>query len=229
MSTNLTFAKLNRMLLGIKAKQPHVKDYIAKRCDFSSSFNKAQLLCVDLEMTGLDPKNHEVISIGWVPIINGEIILSQARNLMVTPQKGVGDSATIHGIHDRDLTDALSLEEGIEQLLQAMQGRVLVAHHGALDISFLQQAAQKIYGHKLPFELIDTLLIEAKRLSRQGEHFDKQLLRLYPSCKRYGLPNGGAHNALADALATAQLLLAQVAAIGGGNRLTLKEIMKYSH
>lgn len=229
MSTNLTFAKLNRLLLGVKAKQPHIKDYIATPCDFKTPFEQAELLSVDLEMTGLDPKNHEVISMGWVPIIKGEIVLSQARNLMVTPQKGVGDSAIIHGIHDRDLTDALSLEQGIEQLLQAMQGRVLVAHHGALDISFLQQAAQKIYGHKLPFELIDTLLIEAKRLSRQGEHFDKQLLRLYASCERYGLPNGGTHNALADALATAQLLLAQVAAIGGSNKITLKQIMKYSH
>ena len=178
MSTNLTFAKLNRMLLGLKAKRAHIKDYIDKPCDFTLPFNQAQLLSVDLEMTGLNPKNHEVISMGWVPIINGEIILSQARNLLISPENGVGDSATIHGIHDRDLEGALSLEAGIEQLLQAMHGRVLVAHHGALDISFLQQAAQALYGHKLPFELIDTLLIEAKRLSRQGEHFDKQLLRL---------------------------------------------------
>lgn len=217
------------MLLGVKAKLPHVKDYIAKPCDFSTPFNQSQLLSVDLEMTGLDPKSHEVISMGWVPIINGEIVVAQARNLMITPKHGVGDSAVIHGIHDRDLANALTLEEGITELLQAMQGRVLVAHHGALDISFLQQAAQRIYGHKLPFELIDTLLIEAKRLSRQGEHFDKQQLRLYPSCERYALPHGCAHNALADALATAQLLLAQVAAIGGSDNLTLKQIMKYSH
>jgi len=217
------------LLLGVKAKHTHIKDYIASPCDFSSRFNRAKLLAVDLEMTGLNPKEHEVISMGWVPVEHGEIILSQARNLLISPDKGVGDSATIHGIHDRDLTDALSIEQGVEQLLKAMQGRVLVAHHGALDISFLQQAAQKLYGHKLPFELIDTLLIEAKRLSRQGEHFDKQLLRLYPSCQRYGLPHGGAHNALADALATAQLLLAQVAAIGGCDSLTLKQIMKYSH
>ncbi|MDP2562494.1 3'-5' exonuclease [Psychrobium sp. 1_MG-2023] len=229
MSTNLSFAQLNRVLLGLKAKDPELKRFIRHSCDLSRSFKHSELLSVDLEMTGLDPKKNEVISMGWVPIINGEIILAEARQLLISPEQGVGDSATIHGIHDRDLANALSLEQGLEQLLAAMKGRVLVAHHGALDISFLQQAAQKLYGHKLPFELIDTLLIEAKRLSRQGEHFDKQLLRLYACCHRYGLPNASAHNALADALATAQLLLAQVAAISGGQTITLREIMKYSH
>jgi len=221
-------AKLNRFLLSIKAQQPHVKDYIATTGNFSAPFNQSKLLAVDLEMTGLNAKTHEVISMGWVPIDNGEIVVGRARHLLVCPLRGVGDSATIHGIHDRDLTDAFSMEQAMAQLLEAMRGRVLVAHHGALDIAFLQQAARKLYGHKLPFELIDTLLIEAKRLSRQGEHFDKQLLRLYPSCKRYGLPQGNSHNALSDALATAQLLLAQVAAIGGTAHLSLKQIMKYS-
>jgi len=228
LTTHLTLAKFNRLLLGFKAKKNHIKQYISQPADFSASINQSQLLSVDLEMTGLDASKHEVISMAWVPIINGEIILAQARSLMIAPERGVGDSATIHGIHDCDLHDAISLEQGIEQLLSAMRGRVLVAHHGALDIAFLQQAAQRLYGHKLPFELIDTLLIESKRLSRQGQHFDQQLLRLYPSCARYGLPHGTAHNALADALATAQLLLAQMAAIGG-KPLSLKDIMRYSH
>jgi len=221
-------ARLNRLLLSVKAKQPHVKEYIAAAGDFTVAFNQSKLLAVDLEMTGLNAKKHEVISMGWVPIDNGEIVVAQAASLLICPERGVGDSAVIHGIHDRDLTGALSMEQGMAHLLKAMNGRILVAHHGALDIAFLQQAARRLYGHKLPFELIDTLLIEATRLSRQGEHFNKQLLRLYPSCTRYGLPHGNTHNALSDALATAQLLLAQVAAIGGARHLSIKQIMKYS-
>ncbi|NRA61694.1 MAG: 3'-5' exonuclease [Psychrobium sp.] len=229
MSTKLSFRWLNRWLLGLKAKHQTAINYMAQPSDLSGSIAQSELLSIDLEMTGLNPKKHEVISMAWVPIINGEIVLSQAQTLLIKADNGVGDSAIIHGIVDSDLKHAVSLAQGLEQLLQAMQGRVLVAHHGALDIAFLQQGAQKVYGHKLSFQLLDTLLLESKRLSRQGEHFDKQLLRLHRCCERYHLPALRAHNALSDALATAQLLLAQSAVIGGAQPLTLKQLMKYSH
>ncbi|NRA55153.1 MAG: 3'-5' exonuclease [Gammaproteobacteria bacterium] len=229
MSLNLSIGQFNRLLLGLKATDPAMQQYIAQGCDLSQPYNQLELLSVDLEMTGLNAKKHEIISMGWVPIIAGEIILSQARHILVKPQAGVGDSATIHGIHDHQLDDAMPLSLALEQLLQAMQGRVLVAHHGALDIAFIQQAAKKLYGHKLPFDLLDTLLLEAKRLQRQGSHYDKQKLRLYACCERYQLPPLSAHNALSDALATAQLLLAQAAAIGGSSVLSAKQLMRYSH
>lgn len=229
MSLNISMGRINRLLLGLKAKDPALKQFISRGCDLTLPFHKSQMLSVDMEMTGLNPKQNEVISIGWVPIVDGEIILADARLIMVKPEGGVGDSAAIHGIHDRHLIDAMPLNLALEQLFLALEGRVLVAHHGALDIAFIQQAAKRLYGHKLPFDLLDTLLIEAKRLHRQGEHYDKQLLRLYACCERYGLPPLAAHNALSDSLATAQLLLAQVAAVGGGSKLTIKQMMRFSH
>jgi len=217
-----------RKRLASKANVPVVIEFIKALPDLSRAFECSELLAVDLEMTGLDAKEHEIISIGWVPIIRGEIKLAQARNLLITPSKSVGDSATIHGIHDRDLADAMSLEQALETLLVALKGKVMVGHHVSLDVAFLRQAAKCIYHHSLPFSAIDTLQIEAARLARQGEHFDKQLLRLNNSADRYGLPSGDAHNALGDALTTAQLLLAQVAAIGGAH-LSLKQLLKFSH
>lgn len=211
-----------------QSKNLLVTAFIKARPDLSALFSQTQLLCVDLEMTGLNSKYHEIISIGWVPIIHGEIVLSQARHLLITPNNSVGESATIHGIHDRDLTDAMPLKSAIEELLMALQGRVMVGHHVGLDVAFLRQAAKNIYHHSLPFCVIDTLHLEAARLSRQGEHFDKQLLRLNQSSQRYGLPSADPHNALGDALTTAQLLLAQVCALSP-SPLTLKQLIKFSH
>lgn len=217
-----------RQRLASKSRELLVTEFIREKPNLNTLFTTAQLLCVDLEMTGLNSKHHEIISIGWVPIIDGEIRLSQARNLLVTPSKGVGDSAVIHGIHDRDLTDALPLKNALTQLLIALKGKVMVGHHVGLDVAFLRQAARQVYHHSLPFSVIDTLHLEAARLSRQGEHFDKQLLRLNASAQRYGLPSGDVHNALGDALTTAQLLLAQVAALSP-TPLTLKQLIKFSH
>ena len=228
MSLKDIFMKAARLRLANQASVPTAIDFIKDSPDLSLAFEDTELLVVDLEMTGLNAKEHEIISIGWVPIIRGEIKLAQARNLLIAPNESVGDSAAIHGIHDRDLTDAMSLEEGLDILLSALKGRLMVGHHVSLDVAFLRQAAKKIYHHSLPFSVIDTLQIEAARLSRQGEHFDKQLLRLNNSADRYGLPSGDAHNALGDALTTAQLLLAQVAVIGG-TKLSLKQLLKFRH
>lgn len=227
MSFSSLFSDLQRKRLSHQASEQIAIDFISTKPDINELFRHSQLLCVDLEMTGLNSKYDEIISIGWVPIIDDEIVLSQARNLLIKPSKSVGESAIIHGIHDRELANALSLRDALECLLLALQGRVMVGHHAALDVAFLRQAAQRVYCHSLPFSIIDTLHIEAARLSRQGEHFDKQLLRLNTSAHRYGLPSGDAHNALGDALTTAQLLLAQVAAIGN-RQLTLKQLIKFS-
>lgn len=206
-----------------------MKAYIGDTPDLNLDMGRSEMLAVDLEMTGLDPRKNEIISLGWVPISHGEIVLGEAKRLMVKPKHGVGESATIHGIHDHHLEDAMSLPDALAQFWPALSGRVLVAHHGAFDIAFLQQAAKRYYGHKLPFDLLDTLQIEAKRLHRKGEHYDKQLLRLYACCARYGLPAFGAHDALSDAISTAQLLLAQHAAIARDENMTVAEMMTYSH
>lgn len=219
---------IHRLYLAGKATETMTIDFIKAKPDFNCIFDDTELLCVDLEMTGLNCKQHEIISIGWVPIIKGEIVLSQARNLLITPRKSVGNSATIHGIHDRDLVGAMPLNVAFQLLLAALKGRVMVGHHVSLDVAFLTQAAKHLYHHSLPFSVIDTLHIEAARLARQGEHFNKQLLRLNTSAARYGLPSGDVHSALGDALTTAQLLLAQVAAIAPPP-MTLKQLANYSH
>ena len=225
----MNWQRLNRGYLGLRARRPELKRFIRQRADLDKDLYHSELLAVDLEMTGLEPGRHEIISFGWVPISRGQIILGEARRLLVKPKHGVGDSATIHGIHDHHLEDAMALPDALDQFWQALAGRVFVAHHGAFDIAFLNQACQQLYGHKLPFDLLDTLRVEAKRLHRQGEHYDKQLLRLYACCERYELPPMGAHDALSDAIVTAQLLLAQHAAIAGGESLSVAEMIAYGH
>ena len=57
MSTNLGWNKLNRWILALKAKESHIKDYIGASCDLSGAYREVEMLSVDMEMTGLNPKN----------------------------------------------------------------------------------------------------------------------------------------------------------------------------
>ncbi|MCV6605473.1 MAG: exonuclease domain-containing protein [Porticoccaceae bacterium] len=186
-------------------------------------FRNAEYLVADLEMTGLDPNNDHILSIGFVPIINGKIILAEARHILVNSYLGVGQSATIHGIHDSELKDALPIGDAIRHLLNALRGRVLVLHSGTIDLSFIQPVCTQLFAVPLLAPVVDTLDVEKKRLTTSGqlEQLPPDGLRLFNCRERYNLPNYNAHNALADALATAELFLAQVSYICDDRKLPL--------
>ncbi|WP_445778427.1 exonuclease domain-containing protein [Shewanella sp.] len=191
----------------------------------SCSFSDAPLMAIDLEMTGLDPTSDQVISIGLVPIINGEIPLAKAQHLMIAINGSVGQSATVHGIVDNQLQSALTLAEAMQWFLLQTKGHILVAHHAPLDIQFIQQQLIRCFGHAIPLVFIDTLAIEKKRRLQQQDFLQQGSLRLGASRARYHLPVYSAHNALVDALSCAELLLAQVAAMGDVNKLTVNTLI----
>ena len=107
-----------------------------------------------------------------------------------------------------------------------MTGKVLVAHHHKIEHDFLQQLSMQLYGHRLPLLMVDTLQLEAKRLQRSQQPIQANQLRLFNLRKQYNLPRYHAHNALEDALATAELLLAQISHRQlQGYQLKLKDIL----
>lgn len=58
-----------------------------------------RLLAVDMETTSLDPRHGSIVSIGWVPVENGVIMVVSAGHQLVydvQAQESVGDSGTSH-------------------------------------------------------------------------------------------------------------------------------------
>ena len=83
-----------------------------------------------------------------------------------------------------------------------------------MALAFIQQQLQLHTGSKRCFAFIDTLGIEKTRWLRQHNVIKEGCLRLGASRQRYGLPVYSAHNALVDAVACAELFLAQLASMG---------------
>lgn len=183
------------------------------------------LIAIDLEMTGLNSKQDQIVSIAVVPIIHGQIQLNQAQQRLLKITGSVGQSATIHGLRDTDLNTALSLEEAINWLLEEIHGKIIIAHHAPLDLSFIQVAIAKIFNEKCKLFAIDTLQIERQRLLRQHQHIQQGQLRLGAARERYNLPVYNAHNALIDAIACAELFLAQLSQIGDKEKLKVIELL----
>lgn len=220
--------KLKRLINNTKSNKPtHLKThYQYLLTQLHQPIVNLNLLALDIEMTGLNHKKDEMVSIGVIPIINGQIKPKYAQYKLLKIQGSVGQSATIHGVHDRDLTEALATSEIIEWLLQQCQDKVLVAHHALLDIQFLEQALLKL---GLPIQqlfAIDTLQLEKQRLNRKNQYIKNGELRLNACRERYHLPIYSAHNALTDALACAELLLAQLNKMGGLDNIKLQDILR---
>ena len=194
------------------------------------SIKEAPLLALDLEMTGLDPKLDQIISIGLIPIINGEIKLNKGKHKLIKIAGSVGQSATIHGLVDADLQQALPLNEALNWLLNETIGSVLVAHHVPLDMRFIEHALRKKNDNssnkKCHLYAIDTLKIEHQRLLRKQPMIKEGELRLWSCRERYNLPNYEAHNALVDALSCAELLMAQVSKMGGADKINVFELLR---
>jgi DNA polymerase-3 subunit epsilon len=175
-------------------------------------FSELKILAVDCEMTGLNPKQDELLSIGWVAIQNGFIDYSSGKHVLCHASEDVGESVTIHGLSDRQIAGASSVSQALSLLIKDLSDSVAVFHHAHLDLEFLQAAARSTFGCPLSFQYIDTMAIEKRRLDRQGRTGSLQL----GLCRdRYGLPHSHAHNALSDAIATAELLIAQASALSG--------------
>ncbi|QYK02811.1 exonuclease domain-containing protein [Shewanella psychrotolerans] len=208
-----------------KAQNSTIKQYHQALLEtLSQPVNDASFAAVDLEMTGLNPAFDQILSIGIVPIRYNQLILSEAEHKLVQIDGSVGQSATIHGILDVHLERAIVVEEMTQWFLEVTMGKVLVAHHAPLDLAFLQAALVPMCHEKVKLMAVDTLALEKKRLLRQHEVLKEGSLRLGASRARYGLPVYAAHNALIDALACGELLLAQIAAMGDAKQLKVSEL-----
>jgi len=172
-------------------------------------------------MTGLNPARDSLLSIGWVEVHGNRLLLETAQHYLIYSQAPVGNSASIHGLQDHQLAGARTEAKALTALVRQAQGKVLVFHHANLDLAFLQKAARQVLGCPLLLPFLDTMMIEKRRLALQNRNDSLQL----NLCRdRYGLPPALAHNALADARATAELFLAQCTQINAGNNLKLGDL-----
>jgi len=189
-------------------------------------YTRAEFLAVDLETTGLDRHRDDIVSIGFVPIVAGRVRLADAEHHLVRPQQPVSDAAAkIHGLLDDRLAAADPLAAALPRLLKAMTGRIPVAHHTAVERTFLSRACRDLFGHRLAVPWICTLALARRRAVRHSAAIPDGALRLGACREVYGMPRHHSHNALSDALACAELFLAQAAESSGRKPVALRDLI----
>ena len=180
--------------------------------------SRVSFLALDLETTGLDREKDKIISIGFIPFDIRRIYLAGGRNFLINPVEPMTEaSVTIHRIKHSDLDQKPRFEDVLPSLLQAMEHRIPVVHYHPIERQFLAARVQSCFNEIFEFPMIDTMILENRfhTLPKKfwGINFFKRprlSLRLDASRSRYGLPRYVPHHALTDAIATAELLQAQI-------------------
>jgi DNA polymerase-3 subunit epsilon len=178
-----------------------------------------EFVALDVETTGLDVDRHAIVSIGLIPMTLARIRSNEAwHQVLRPPGELIAESVAFHRITHSDIVQAPRFADILEPLLERLTGRIAVVHYRAIERPFLDNAVRSVLGTAFQFPMVDTMEIEASlHPDRDPGWWRRRLgarpvsIRLADSRARYGLPPYHAHHALTDALATAELLQAQVA------------------
>jgi len=156
----------------------------------------------DTETTGLEPSaGDEIIQIGAVRIVNGRLLRHENMDQLVDPRRPLKpESIPIHGIREEMLRGQPTIDTVLPAFHRFCEDTVLVAHNAAFDMRFLQLKEQST-GVRFTQPVLDTLLLSAVVHPNQESH------KLEAIAERLGLPIIGRHNALGDAIVTAEVFL----------------------
>ncbi len=146
---------------------------------------------LDLETTGLSPRDDGITEIGTVILEAGKP--AREWSTLVRPAKPIPpEIARMTGITNEMVRDAPAFGEIAPQLAALLDGALLVAHNARFDYGFLKQAfARAEMGFFAP-----TLC--TARLARELEP-DLESAGLDALSARYGLAGADRHRALGDA------------------------------
>ncbi|MHB8680905.1 MAG: exonuclease domain-containing protein [Acidimicrobiales bacterium] len=175
---------------------------------------------VDTETTGGSPDADALTEIAAVAVRGGEV-LGTFQTLVQAVRPIEPFVTELTGITDDMVRAAPPVSAVLPSFLEFVSGAVLVGHNIAFDIGFLDAALAGTGRPPLDNPVVDTLLL-ARRLVRD----------VVPDCalgtlaKGLRLEHKPSHRALADALATADLLHRLIEAATGFGVLRLIDLLE---
>jgi len=175
----------------------------------NSLISELDIVSLDFETTGLNREKDRIISIGRVQISQLGIELgSSSHELIKTNTQLSENSVVIHQITDDQSATGSDVENVLPQLLDNLSGKVLLAHNAKVEVGFINALCQRLYGTNFVIPVIDTQILAKRSFERQHLAYRNNELRLFNLRKLFNMPVYKAHNALMDAVATAELFLA---------------------
>jgi DNA polymerase-3 subunit epsilon len=206
---------------------------VPARLRFTAPARSCGYVVVDMETTGFDPGRDGVVSIGALRVAEGRIRLGDVFYELVDPGRPIPPSSIrIHGIIPGMVAGARTFGEVFDDFLDYLGPDVVVAHHAAFDLGFLNGAMREKYGFELQNLVLDTVPMCREILFRPGLRYpfgidlDSRRYSLDNVAKVLGIAISRRHSALGDALATAMILQRVLSRLERGGSGLLRDLAK---
>lgn len=174
----------------------------------TAAFEASRYVVVDVETTGLNLVTDSLISIGAVAVTNGRIALQDSFSAVLQQREASRkENILVHGISGSAQRDGLPPAEALLDFLEFLGKSPLVAFHVVFDETMIRRAIKQYLGFNFSHPWLDLAYV-MPALNPALMHSHRML---DDWSQRFAIYNEERHNALADALATAQLLLVAMA------------------
>ena len=159
-------------------------------------------IVIDTETTGLDPKKHEMLSLGAIVMIDGVITETMDIKIRADISKADNKALEVNGYSERRWKYAVSSFRGfclIRDFFYRHQDGVLVGHNVQFDIKFLRALSARWQSDDnglilMPYPYIDTMDLARAALVPYG----LKSVSLDNICEFLGWKRRAAHTALSD-------------------------------
>jgi DNA polymerase III epsilon subunit family exonuclease len=187
-----------RKAFGKPKSTPFLEPGTGSVLDFVDAVHaRTELVVLDVETTGTDPKMADLVEIAAVKVKGGKI--TDRWSTLVNPGRPIIGNQ-MHGLKDADVKKAPSPAEAARTALDFIGDSVVVGHSVGFDLGFIE-AALADGTHFEPGRYLDTLTI-----ARDG-YPDLENYKLPTLSAFFGIELAQAHRAGPDAEATANLLV----------------------
>jgi DNA polymerase-3 subunit epsilon len=194
-----------------------------KSIDLDRKLSELTYTVFDTETTGLEPSNgDEIIQIGATRIVNSRLLRQEVFDQILDPECPLKpESIPIHGISEDMVRGKPNIDVVLPSFYEFCEDTVLIAHNAAFDMRFLQLKEERT-GIKFSQPVLDTLLLSAVAHPNQESH------KLDVILERLGIQIDSRHNALEDAIATAEVFLKLVPLLEEKGVYTVRQALEAS-
>jgi DNA polymerase-3 subunit epsilon len=164
---------------------------------------ESRYVVVDVETTGLNLMQDRLISIGAVAVVNGKIALGDSFYVVLQQSAASDrDNILLHGIGGSAQLEGEPPVDALLAFLEYLGKSPLVAFHVTFDETMIKRALRDYLGLNFKHPWLDLAYV------MPGLHppLARKLRALDDWIGNFNIRIDARHNALADALATAQLL-----------------------
>ncbi|NDP48453.1 MAG: 3'-5' exonuclease [Sulfuriferula multivorans] len=184
-------------------------------------FSSSRYVVVDVETSGLNTAKDHLIAIGAVAVTHGRIRLNDSLEIVLQQtEASETDNILIHGIGGTVQREGVPPADALLTFLEYLGKDPLIAFHVAFDQAMINRALKQFLGLKFEHAWADLAYVAPALHPRIARH----TCTLDGWMGLFGISTYARHNALADALSTAELLLALRPNLETLNMTTLRDL-----